>query len=157
MNKQVGDQKPSSVDIIDVTSPELQKIYEEIIATEMTKVGRDRQEALSESIGSHHKFLLKIEGNYIGAGRVTKIEDTYYLQRGCLKDEFRSQGYFNLFVRHGVELIHSIRQPHEKVAAYVNVFSRKATELCGFVVDLEHPVRIDASPLIYDKSEYKGS
>lgn len=94
-----------NAEIVNVDTPELLKIYEEIIAEEFSKIGREKSDALSESNEIVRKSLLRVDGIFIGAGRINKIDDTYYLQRGCLRDQYRSQGYFNLFVKNAVEKI----------------------------------------------------
>lgn len=140
------------VDIIEVKSAELHKEYERMMLESFADQGRDQDEILSEKEGEIWRYLVRLGDKFIGTGRVAKIKDTFYFQRGSVLKEYRSNGIFAVSLKMGVDWIYTFKKPAEKIAIFVNIFSKTPAEKVGFKVDYEHPSRVANSPLIYYKA-----
>lgn len=145
----------SRLSIEEVTNPELQKQYEKIILESFADQGRDEKDLLAEKEGQFWRYIIKLDDKFIGTGRVAKVKDTYYFQRGSVLKEYRANGIFEKSLKMGVDWIYTFKQPEEKIAIFVNVFSKTPAEKVGFVFDYQRPTRVGNSPLIFYKGYHK--
>lgn len=86
-------------------------------------------------------YILEIDGQWVSALRLTRIDDFYYLEALETAEEHRKQGYAALLIREVVELL----KQRGQVVIRDNVSKRNLPSIathkkCGFLIEEENGV-----------------